>query len=161
MLIIRHSSSSTMISTSLASSLSWNFSSSKKFIKSHHIIVTPLVKHLLPPSLPHPKTSRIYLTHLPSPHYKRRHVWMAPNNYFAKMWNSKRFSFLLCPNTFFFWTRYFWDTLFDIWNIGLVCSTNICRQLSVFPNSSIRICHITLENGMLYHMNNTFRNIRF
>ena len=36
----------------------------RKFIKNHHIAVTSLVKH--PPFLPHPRTSRIYLTP-PSP----------------------------------------------------------------------------------------------
>ena len=50
MLIIGYSSSSTMISSSSASSLSWtSFSSiSQKFIKNHHMVVTSQVKPTLP-----------------------------------------------------------------------------------------------------------------
>ena len=65
MLMIRHSSSSPMSSSSSASLLSWTSSCSisQKFIKNHHMVVTSLVKHTLPP-LPS-ETSRIHLGPLP------------------------------------------------------------------------------------------------
>ena len=37
----------------------------------------------------------------------------------------------------------------------------ICGQLSVFPNTFVMICPVNLKIGMLYHMNNIFRNTVF
>ena len=57
---------------------------------------------------------------------------------------------------FFLLTRYFWDTLFDVKKIEIVC---LCYfyELSVFPNTSCRICLMMLKTCLLYHLNNTFR----
>ena len=57
---------------------------------------------------------------------------------------------------FFLLTRYFWDTLFDVKKIEIAC---LCYfyELSVFPNTSCRICLMMLKTCLLYHLNNTFR----
>ena len=38
---------------------------------------------------------------------------------------------------------------------------NVCRQLSVFSNQSIKICPIKLKIDMLYHMNKSLQNTAF
>ena len=53
--------------------------------------------------------------------------------------------------------RYTW---FDEEEVQFHCLC-ICRQLSIFPINSVRICPIKLKVGVLYHMNNTFQNTAF
>ena len=72
----------------------------------------------------------------------------------------KETSLILCPNNFLLDTLFWRHASSDVQKVELVCLYT-CRQLSVFPNNSVRICLIRLKISMLYQINNTFRNTVF
>ena len=56
-----------------------------------------------------------------------------------------------------FSTQHVLDTWFYVQKVELVC-LYICCELSGFLNNSVKMYSIKLKIGMLYYLNNTFRN---